>query len=131
MIQISTLFELIHIPTEAEFSIYTKDYFLDTDGNTYYEMPHDDVYEYGDLYIETTSTQYIFRRVYSAYDYCSKILDMLRKWNGEGFISIRLESLNEVTKFHAEGGFEILPKRSSFNLSPERFGEYLSNHQII
>ena len=112
MIQISTLFELIHIPTEAEFSIYTVDYDVDTEGNICNEPSCTDTYQYGDLYIETISIQYIFRRVYAAYDYCAKILEMLRKWNGEGSISIQLESLNEVTEFFAEGGFEIIYKHN-------------------
>jgi hypothetical protein len=112
MIQISTLFELIHIPTEAEFCIYTKDYYIDRAGNIFEKAPSTDVYEYGDLYIETVSTRYIFRRVYAAYDYCARILDLLRKWNGEGSISIQLETINDFTEFLAEGGFEIIHKHN-------------------
>lgn len=123
MIQISTLFEMVHIPTESEFSIYATDYYVDKEGNVFDKAPHTDVYEYGDLYIETVSTQYIFRRVYSAYDYCAKILELLRKWNGEGSISIRLESLNEVTEFFAEGGFEMIHKRNPVSLCVERSGK--------
>ena len=108
MLQISTLFALIHIPTEAAFAIYTKDYFVDKAGNTYEKMPSTDVYEYGDLYIETPTTQYIFRRVYAAYDFCAKLLALLRNWNGEGSLSIHLEELNNFTEFRAEGGLEII-----------------------
>lgn len=122
MIQISTLFELIHIPTEAEFCIYTKDYYIDRAGNIFEKAPSTDVYEYGDLYIDTSATQYVFRRVYSAYDYCAQILELLRKWNGVGSISIRLETLNEVTPFRAEGGFEIIQKHLPANLNAERIG---------
>lgn len=122
MIQISTLFELIQIPTESEFSIYTKDYYVDQDGNTFDKAPSGEVYAYGDLYIETVSTQYVFRRVYAAYDYCATLLEMLREWNGEGSISIRLESLNKTTEFFAEGGFEKLQKRSPITLRVDKDG---------
>lgn len=128
MIQISTLFEMVHIPTESEFSIYATDCYVDKEGNVFDKAPHTAVYEYGDLYIETVSTQYIFRRVYSAYDYCAKILELLRKWNGEGSISIRLESLNEVTEFFAEDGFEIVHKHNSIDLSVERTANDGSDH---
>ena len=101
---------MIQIPTNTEFTIYTKDYFVDKEGNCFGNPPHTRVYSYGDLYIETNSAKYIFHRVYGAYDYCARILDLLRKWNGTGSISIQLETLNEVTPFCPEGGYEVISK---------------------
>ena len=85
---------------------------LDEEGTVFDKAPSENVYEYGDLYIETVSARYIFRRVYVAYDYCARILELLRTWNGEGSISIQLEAINDFTEFFAEGGLEIIHKHN-------------------
>lgn len=112
MLQLFSLFYMISIPIRnTEFSVYTKDYYIDKNGLVYAEMPHGDVYEYGDLIIETPTAKYIFRRIYSAYQYCAEIIRKINEQKMQPIISINLDEAFNMREFHAEGGFEIIPKR--------------------
>ncbi len=110
MIMISSLFQMISIPSDAEFTVYTKDYYIDEEGKIYQEFPHSKVYEYGDLIIETASTKYIFHRVYSAYDYCACMIRRILEQKENPVIYINLDELNEAREFRAEDGFEVCAK---------------------
>lgn len=59
MVFIMSLFNMVYLPTNSEFTIYTEDYYIDDDGQRYDVMPHGNVYEYGDLVIETPQKRYI------------------------------------------------------------------------
>lgn len=110
MLMISTMFELICIPEQTEYCIYTRDYYIDREGTVYEKMPHGDVYEYGDLIIETPQLRHIFRRVYAAYDWCAGIIRRLREAEPGEKICICLDELEEARDFCAEGGYEVCRK---------------------
>lgn len=67
MLIIKSLFFQIAIPNSEAYAIYTSDYYLDKEGAL---VPMDsgrtDVYEYGDIVIQTAATKYIIKKVYSA-----------------------------------------------------------------
>lgn len=107
MVFIMSLFNLVYLPTNSEFTIHTEDYYIDDDGQRYDAMPHGNVYEYGDLIIETPQKRYIYRKVYSAYDYCVTLIQKIKEHKGDPVILIDLDELNEVWGFQAEGGFEV------------------------
>ena len=77
MIIISSLFDMFHLPRKCEFSVYSRDYYIDEDGQQFDEMPHERAYEYGDLVFETLNTRYIFKKVYSAGGYCASIIQQI------------------------------------------------------
>ncbi len=110
MVFIMSLFNMVYLPTNSEFTIYTEDYYIDDDGQRYDVMPHGNVYEYGDLIIETPQKRYIYRKIYSAYDYCATLIQKIKEHRSDPVILIDLDELNEVRGFQAEGGFEVQPK---------------------
>lgn len=112
MLILATMFEMICIPLNTEYSIFTNDYYVDKEGHTYKEADRPNVYEYGDLIIETPTTRYTFFKVYAAYDYCAKILEIIKKRCLWSAIQIQLEELNPVMGFRHEGPFEIKRKES-------------------
>ena len=126
MIQLYSYFYFVSVPIQnTEFSIYTRDYYIDKEGVIFDEMPHGDVYEYGDLIIETPTAKYIFRRVYSAYQYCADIIRKINEQKMQPIISINLDEAFNMREFRAEGGFEITPKRCAIlNETPSVQGLY-------
>ena len=110
MVLIMSLFNMVYLPTNGEYTIYTEDYYIDDDGQRYDVMPHGNVYEYGDLIIETPQKRYIYRKIYSAYDYCATLIQKIKEHRSDPVILIDLDELNEVRGFQAEGGFEVQPK---------------------
>ncbi len=104
---LSTMFEMVCIPLTTEYSIYTNDYYVDDEGNVYEKTDRLDVYEYGDIVIETPTTRYTFYKVYAAYDYCAQILELIKKQCLRSVIHIQLEELNPQAGFRQEGPFEI------------------------
>lgn len=106
MLHLFSYFNIVSIPIHStEFAIYTRDYFIDKDGVVFDEITHGDVYEYGDLIIETPSVKYIFRRVYSAYQYCAEIIRKIHGQEMQLIISINLDEDFDMRAFRAEGGF--------------------------
>ena len=65
MVFIMSLFNMVYLPTNSEFTIYTEDYYIDNDGQRYDVMPNGNDYEKGDLLIETTKKGNIYRQIYS------------------------------------------------------------------
>ncbi len=56
MLIIKSLFFQIAVPKEEEYAIYTNDYYLDKDGNLVPKnTDRTDVYDYGDIIIQTVS----------------------------------------------------------------------------
>ncbi len=117
MLQIYSLFNLITIPGNTEYVIYTKDYYIDKAGVVYEKMPHGDVYEYGDLIVETPSFRYVFRRVYAAYDYCATLIRMITEQKDQNVITINMDEDFQHREFRAEKGLEVIPKGSVSNPS--------------
>lgn len=62
MLIIRSLLYQVTIPSNEEYAIYTNDYYLDRDGNVLTETDRTDVYEYGDIIIQTSRVKYILRR---------------------------------------------------------------------
>ena len=102
MLIIRSLFYQVTIPDNVEYAIYTNDYFLDKDGNLVTEIGRTDVYDYGDLIIQTGSAKYIFKKVYSAYDYAVRIMEHIKAHREDKVIYINMEELNEFWDEHPE-----------------------------
>lgn len=116
MIHIFSYFNFISIPIHTtEVAIYTVDYYIDKEGNIFDNFPHGDVYEYGDLIIETPFKKYIYRRVYSAYQYCADIIRKINDQKMQPIISINLDEAFDMREFRAEGGFEIIHKQRTIH----------------
>ena len=73
---------LISIPDKlTEVAVYATDHYKDADGQRFDSPPpHDKFYHYGDFYIETPFTRYIFRDVYSAYAYPAIINKIIKEF---------------------------------------------------
>ena len=106
MLIIRSLFYQVTIPSSEEYAVFTNDYYVDADGNVLTDTDRTDVYEYGDIIIQTSHSRYIFRKVYSAYDYAARIMDYIKEHRGESIIYIDMEDLNENWDYHS-GFFEI------------------------
>ena len=72
---------------------------IDENGNRFDEMPHERAYEYGDLVFETSDTRYIFKKVYSAYDYCAAIIQQIKCHASDEVILVDWDKLNEIRDF--------------------------------
>ena len=83
---IRSLFYQVSIPSTEGYAIFTNDYFVDDEGNVLTETDRTDVHEYGDIIIQTSHSRYIFKKVYSAYDYAVKIMDYIKEHQGENVI---------------------------------------------
>lgn len=70
-------FFYVTIPSNEEYAINTNDYYLGHDGNILTDTDRTDVYEYGDIIIQTSRVKYIFKRVYFAYDYAVRIMEYI------------------------------------------------------
>ena len=106
MLIIRSLFFQVTIPRTEGYAIFTNDYFIDADGNVLTEINRTDVYEYGDIIIQTSHSRYIFKKVYSAYDYAVRIMDYIKEHQGEDVIYIDMAKLNENWENHS-GSFEV------------------------
>lgn len=106
MLIIRSLFYQITIPSNEEYAIYTNDYYLDQDGNVLTDTARTDVYEYGDIIIQTSRVKYIFKKVYSAYDYAVRIMEYIKEHREDGVIYINMEELNSHWEDHS-GTFEV------------------------
>lgn len=103
----STFFQIV-IPDNEPYAIYSIDYYVDKDGTILTETDRSDVYEYGDIIIQTPSTKYIMKKVYSAYDYAAQIIDYIEEHRNDDQIFIDMYKLNKRWEYH-EGTFEIEP----------------------
>lgn len=107
MIVIHDSFFEIAIPNNTEYAIFSKDYFLDSEGNIIDETGRTDVYEYGDIIITTARTKYTIERVYAAYDYVAAIIRYIDKNIHEPVIIINMGKLNENWDYHHEGALIV------------------------
>jgi len=108
MLIIRSLFYQITIPDNEPYAIYSTDYYVEKDGTVVTETDRTDVYEYGDIIIQTPSTKYILKKVYSAYDYAVRIMDYIKEHRNDGLIFVDMSDLNKYWEHH-EGTFEIEP----------------------
>lgn len=106
MLIIRSLFYQITIPSNESYAIFTNDYYIDTDGNVLTKANKTDVYEFGDIIIQTSSSRYVFKKVYSAYDYAVRIMDHIKEHQGENVIYVDMADLNENWENHS-GTFEV------------------------
>lgn len=106
MLIIRSLFYQVTIPSTEGYAIFTNDYFVDDEGNILTETDRTDVYEYGDIIIQTSHSRYIFKKVYSAYDYAVKIMDYIKEHQGENVIYIDMADLNKNWDNHS-GSFVV------------------------
>lgn len=100
MIIIKSLFNVVCIPDQMEYAVYTKDYCLDEEGNICEDLENMDVYEYGDLIIETPQKRYMFQKTYAAYDYCARITEEIKKQRHNPVIYVEMETLNDNWNCH-------------------------------
>lgn len=107
MLYIKSLFHLVCIPDNCEYTIYTHNYELDKEGNLVEDLSRGDVYCYGDLFIETPNRKYVFNRLYAAYDYCAKIISSIEEQKNNPVIFVEMETLNECFNDHHKGSFEV------------------------
>ena len=106
MLIIRSQFYQVTIPSTEGYAIFSNDYFIDPDGNVLTETNRTDVYEYGDIIIQTSHSRYIFKKVYAAYDYAVRIMDYIKEHQGENVIYIDMAELNENWENHS-GSFEV------------------------
>lgn len=97
MIIIKSLFFQITIPSDEEYAIFSNDYYIDCEGNVFDKPALDklDVYEYGDIIIQTARVIYIIKRIYSAYDYVANIIHYIDEHINDSIIKIDMSELNE------------------------------------
>ena len=103
---IRSLFYQVAIPSTEAYAIFTNDYYVDKKGNVLTETDKTDVYEYGDIIIQTSHARYIFKKVYSAYDYAVRIMEYIKEHQGEKVIYINMSDLNENWDDHS-GSFVV------------------------
>lgn len=125
MLRIQSNDYFISIPDKlTEVTIYATTHYKDENGQRL-DMPpsHDRFYLYGDIFVETPFTRYIFRDVKSAYSYPAKINKIIGEQKYQYLITIDLDGLYGGNGFHAEGGFEIITKANTINLQVEDYEE--------
>ena len=105
---IRSLFYQVAIPSSEEYALFSNDYVCDAGGNVITDSNRSDVYQYGDLIIQTSHAKYIFKKVYCAYDYAVRIMECIKNKyrQGESVIYIDMADLNEFWDDHA-GTFEV------------------------
>ena len=103
---IRSTFYQVTIPRSEAYAIYTNDYFLDTEGNVFSETENYDVYEYGDIIIQISSSRYIFKKVYAAHDYAVRIMEFIKDYQEDKAIYIDLANLNKNWVNHSDS-FEV------------------------
>ena len=103
---IRSLFYQVTIPSTEGYAIFTNDYFVDAEGNVLTDTNRKDVYEYGDIIIQTSHSRYVFRKVYSAYDYAVRIMEYIKAHQRENVIYIDMAELNENWENHS-GSFVV------------------------
>lgn len=108
--QCDSLFNMIHLPRNCELGVYSCDYYIDENGQRFYEMSHERAYEYGDLVFETSNTRYILKKGYPAYNHCASTIQQIECHVSDEVIPIDLDKLNESRNSQAEDGFEVQPK---------------------
>ncbi len=108
MLIIRSLFYQVTIPSTEAYAIFTNDYFVDEQGNVLTETNRTDVYEYGDIIIQTSNSRFIFKKVYSAYDYAVRIMEYIKEHREERVIYIDMADLNENWEYH--GGSFVVEK---------------------
>ena len=108
----------------TEVAIYATDHFKDESGQIFDTPPaHERFYHYGNLFVETPFTRYIFRDVYSAYAFPAKINRIINEQKYQYLVSIDLDSLCSDHSFCAEGGLEIISKAQTISLQVEDYEE--------
>lgn len=125
MLRIQSNDYLISIPDKlTEVAIYVTTYFKDENGKRLDTPPsHDRFYLYGDIFIETPFTRYVFRKVKSAYSYPAKINKIIDEQKYQYLITIDLDEMYGGNGFLAEGGLEIITKAHTINLQAEDYEE--------
>ena len=125
MLRFQSTSYLISVPDKlTEVCIYATDHFKDENGQRFdAPPPHDRFSIYGDIYIETPFTRYIFRDVKSAYSYPAKINKIINEQKYMYLITIDLDEMYGGNGFHAEGGLEIIAKAQTINLQVEDYEE--------
>ena len=115
----------ISIPNKIEeVAVHAKDHYKDENGAILEIPPSDDrLYHYGDLYIETPFSKYIFRGVDSAYSYPAKIYRLINEQKFQYLIDIDLDAICGDNRFRAKGGLEIVSKAQTINLQAEDYEE--------
>ena len=106
MLIIRSLFYQVAIPSTEAYAIFTNDYYVDKEGNVMSETDKTDVYEYGDIIIQTSNARYIFKKVYSAYDYAVRIMEYIKDHQEENIIYVNMSELNENWDDHS-GSFMV------------------------
>lgn len=106
MLIIRSLFYQVAIPSTEAYAIFTNDYYVDKEGNVMSETDKTDVYEYGDIIIQTSNARYIFKKVYSAYDYAVRIMEYIKDHQEENIIYVNMSELNENWDDHS-GSFVV------------------------
>ena len=110
MLIIRSLFYQITIPDTMEYAIYTNDYYVDTEGNVLKETDRGDVYDYGDIIIQTGNAKYFFQRVYAAYDYAVKMMEYIKEHLKDEIIYLNMAELNENWDCHFGSGSFLVEK---------------------
>ena len=106
MLIIRSLFYQVAIPSTEAYAIFTNDYYVDKEGKVMTETNKTDVYEYGDIIIQTSNARYIFKKVYSAYDYAVRIMEYIKDHQEENIIYVNMSELNENWDDHS-GSFMV------------------------
>ena len=74
---------------------YWYDYYGDSYGNPV-DDDSGDIYEFGNIYIETANKKYIFQKVSCAYLWVSEIIDYIENHKNEDMIFINLNELQKT-----------------------------------
>lgn len=80
------MFNLVCIPDNVSYIIYSDDYLLDKEGNRkeYSDPDFGKCYEYGDLCIETESVTYRFKKIYASYQWVAWLTDKIAEAYADG-----------------------------------------------
>lgn len=99
MLIIKTMFNLVCIPDNCPYTVYSEDYLLDKEGNRRdYSYPdYGKCYEYGDLCIETESVTYRFCKIYACFQWVAWLTDKIAEaYDGSKNAVIDMASLGEI-----------------------------------
>ena len=116
MLIIRSLFCQVFVPTDKEYAIFSKDYFMDENKNIIDHPDANDGVPYGDLYVATAQADYVFKRVYACYEVVARVIRCIQEHKYDPVIYVDLDALC------ADGmGFRML---GDFAVERHSYGQY-------
>jgi len=105
----------VYLPEGTSFAMWTDNYEADVWGKKHEceDVPLNEIYDFGDLIIETVERTFIFRRIYACYSCYEELMEMIEKdsWQSELFAD--LDELSQGDPVTVD--LEIIYKREEEN----------------